>query len=577
MNDKKNIDRLFQEKFKDFEVAPNDAIWDRINESLPKKKKKRRVIALWWQLGGVAAAIAIMLTVGVSVFNNDGINSEDLPIVNTDENNETNSEIDNTNQSIEQEKIDLNSIKDSNSKVTDSNIENIQEPISKDATNEEPYKSNPSNQLRSPNHSGNTSNAVANTNNKETIRSSQNSNKSSIISNKEERSKVANQKTSNETLESENKTQLKSETERKSAVKKAINESETTVVVNKTAKETKKEVNSNTTVESKNKTQLKSETERKSAIKKAISTNKTTIAENNTSKEIKGRENSTLTDGTNAEGSDVENSLIEDPIKESIEKAIAENNETIDEEEKEDDQSRWSIAPNVAPVYFNSLGQGSSLDKQFNENDKSSDVNMSYGIAGSYNITKKLKIRAGINRVNLNQTTSDVYAFTGAETAARGVDAEFNNISFNGSEQHVSLMSSTMMNRSSTPELFNTKIAGKIDQKFGFIEVPVELEYRLLDRKFGINVIGGFSTFILNNNEIYADVNGATTLIGEANNINDTSFSANFGLGMDYSLSKQWNLNLEPTFKYQINTFNNTTGDFKPFFIGVYTGLSYKF
>ncbi len=71
MNDKKNIDRLFQEKFKDFEVAPNDAVWDRINESLPKKKKKRRVIALWWQIGGVAAVIAYYLTVGVSVFNSD--------------------------------------------------------------------------------------------------------------------------------------------------------------------------------------------------------------------------------------------------------------------------------------------------------------------------------------------------------------------------------------------------------------------------------------------------------------------------------------------------------------------------
>ena len=107
--------------------------------------------------------------------------------------------------------------------------------------------------------------------------------------------------------------------------------------------------------------------------------------------------------------------------------------------------------------------------------------------------------------------------------------------------------------------------------------MPLELEYRLLDKKFGINVIGGFSTFILSENEIYADVNGISTLIGEANNINNTSFSANFGLGMDYSLSKQWNINLEPTFKYQINTFNNTTGDFKPFFIGVYTGLSFKF
>ena len=63
MNEKKNIDRLFQEKFKDFEVAPNDAVWNRISDSLPKKKKKRRVIALWWQIGGVAAVIVLLLTV----------------------------------------------------------------------------------------------------------------------------------------------------------------------------------------------------------------------------------------------------------------------------------------------------------------------------------------------------------------------------------------------------------------------------------------------------------------------------------------------------------------------------------
>ena len=216
-------------------------------------------------------------------------------------------------------------------------------------------------------------------------------------------------------------------------------------------------------------------------------------------------------------------------------------------------------------------------DKQFNENSKSSDINMSYGVVGSYAVSKKLKVRVGVNRVNLSQTTSDVYAFTGAETAARGIDAEFKNISFKGGEQHISLMSSNMMNRASTPELFNTKFAGNIDQKFGFIEVPLELEYSVLDKKFGINIIGGFSTFILNENEIYADVDGTTTLIGEANNIKNTSFSANFGLGMDYNLSKKWNVNLEPTFKYQINTFNDTSGDFRPFFIGVYTGLSYKF
>jgi len=195
----------------------------------------------------------------------------------------------------------------------------------------------------------------------------------------------------------------------------------------------------------------------------------------------------------------------------------------------------------------------------------------------SYAVSKRLKVKAGINRVDLNQTTSDVFAFNSANTAARGVNAQFNNIAFKDGLQNVSMISSKKISTSSAPEIFNTKTAGNIEQRFGFIEIPLELEYRLLDKKFGINVIGGFSTFFLNNNEIYADVDGASMLIGEANNINSTSFSANFGLGMDYSLSKQWNINLEPTFKYQINTFNNTTGNFKPFFIGVYTGLSFKF
>jgi hypothetical protein len=71
--------------------------------------------------------------------------------------------------------------------------------------------------------------------------------------------------------------------------------------------------------------------------------------------------------------------------------------------------------------------------------------------------------------------------------------------------------------------------------------------------------------------------NGNKTRLGEATNINDMSYSANFGIGLNYNISKQLRFNLEPTFKYQINTFNETSGNFQPFFIGVYTGLSFKF
>ncbi|WP_225035879.1 hypothetical protein [Winogradskyella sp. SM1960] len=526
MSHKKNIDRLFQEKFKDFEVAPNDALWDRINESLPNKKKKRRVIALWWQVGGVAAAIALLFTIGYAVYNSDDNNNQELPIVNTEEV-ESPLEKDNSNTSSRKNQNELKSVTGETTKMVDSKLGAEQESKVNDSETKTSRKSNSSKPLITPKNSNQTSNTVANTTNEEKLNTTQQQNNTSTGTNKASRTKVVQQtKTSNTNLKTDTKIQLASEVEQKSAIKKRIEDTKTTVVENATPKKQDSET-------------FNSET------------NKATDTE-------------------------PENSIIEIPEKETIENAIAEHNETISEEEKEDDQSRWSIAPNVAPVYFNSFGQGSSLDKQFNENSKSSDVNMSYGIAGSYAISKKLKVRAGINRVNLNQTTSDVYAFTGPEMASRGVDASFNNIAFSEGE-HVSLMSAKMMNRSSTPELFNTKLAGNIDQRFGFIEIPLELEYRVLDNKFGVNVIGGFSTFFLSENEIYADIDGSSSLIGEANNINDTSFSANFGLGMDYSLSKQWNINLEPTFKYQINTFNNTTGDFKPFFIGVYTGLRYKF
>jgi len=94
MNEEKTIDRLFQEKFKDFEATPNDVVWDRISQSLPKKKKKRRVIALWWQIGGVAAVIALLLTAGISLFNSSN-DSEVLPTIVDTEKTNNNSKKDN--------------------------------------------------------------------------------------------------------------------------------------------------------------------------------------------------------------------------------------------------------------------------------------------------------------------------------------------------------------------------------------------------------------------------------------------------------------------------------------------------
>ena len=529
MNEKKNIDRLFQEKFKDFEIAPNDAVWDRISESLPNKKKKRRVVPIWWQLGGVAAAIVLLVTVGVSVFNSDPNISNDTEIVDTEkpnndsENNKTSKEKENElKEDAKFEKLEFADSDNDKESIIDSKDDTS---TSKKENKSKNLISNPKSQLNSV--------AVYSDNKKNGSTSSSQERKQLTSTTDKNNTKVASVDTKN----SENKD---------------------------------------------NNTKLANDTELKSVIKSTIDNNDTAVTENSTPKDA---ENKSIDSATSGSDKKSETALEEDPKKVSILDALADNakDEDINEKEKDDERNRWSIAPNVAPVYYSSLGKGSSIDQQFNNNSKSSDINMSYGISGAYAVSDKLKIRTGVNVVNLSQSTSDVLAVTNPNSSPPSasftlsnapVVQKYTNVTLNNHTQNLSLMSTESM--VSAQDLSSYK-ASSIDQRFGFIEVPLELEYRLLDKKFGVNVIGGFSTFFLNKNELYADLDGVSTLIGEANNINNTSFSANLGLGLDYSLSKQWNINLEPQFKYQINTFNNTSGNFRPFFIGVYTGLSFKF
>ena len=71
MKERKNIDRLYQEKFKDFEATPREAVWKNIAEKLEEKEpKKPLILPLWFKLGGIAAALALIL--GLTYFLNNG-------------------------------------------------------------------------------------------------------------------------------------------------------------------------------------------------------------------------------------------------------------------------------------------------------------------------------------------------------------------------------------------------------------------------------------------------------------------------------------------------------------------------
>ena len=81
MSENKNIERLFQEKFKDFEVIPQEHVWDNIEAELDKKEK-RRIIPFWRKLSGIAAALLFGFLITNALFfsnpigKNNGANQE---------------------------------------------------------------------------------------------------------------------------------------------------------------------------------------------------------------------------------------------------------------------------------------------------------------------------------------------------------------------------------------------------------------------------------------------------------------------------------------------------------------------
>ncbi|WP_242092337.1 hypothetical protein [Aestuariivivens sediminicola] len=503
MGEKKHIDRLFQEKFKDFEAHPRDEVWSTIESRLHKKKKKRRAIPLWWRYAGVAALLVLLLGIGNLIFNSGStIKAPSYQVGDTNSSND-----DQTTGNTG----DSDSKKDQNIEV----IVNSADEIAIDEVKE-------------------------------------------LKNNNEASDNIAPFKNTNPITE-ENLDSKKNITSNKEAVKPSD--------LNTVLKDDNTLISKDNNIAAQKELETKGDdkTDAMDRIQKEAANYKTFKSDSSVVVKTNPKDDAT---------EDKNDISIEDLIDKDI-------NELIEEEKF----SRWSVAPNAAPVYFNSLGTGSSIDPQFNNNAKTGELNMSYGIKASYAINKKIRIRSGINKVRLGYNTNDVVIYQSIGFSENAVGASLSNIKSN-SNNSVSSLSSVRSSSFASAENINLKSnAGllssvtntTINQEFGYIEIPLEIQYTILDKKFGLNLIGGFSSFFLSENKVYSESTDSRTLLGEANNLNNVSYSANLGLGLNYKLSKKLDFNLEPLFKYQINTFSNTSGNFNPYFIGVYTGFAIKF
>lgn len=270
--------------------------------------------------------------------------------------------------------------------------------------------------------------------------------------------------------------------------------------------------------------------------------------------------------------------------KDSINKTIITENPLTKIENKKEELPlpkvkilRWKIRPNAAPIYTNS-SQGSPISTSFADNTKEFENTTSVGIGLDYAINNRFSIRSGVNKYDMQYNTNDIVYYadlnpTKANSNLKTIDKDPKAASMVVEDKNTTSVSTTQ----SSAEALQTKNDGLLNQKLGYIEVPVELSYKLLDKKFGIELITGISTMFLNANQVSVVSQGKSTILGVANNLNTIHFSTNIGFGISYNFMKSFQINIEPTLKYQLNTFSDNSGGFKPYIIGIYSGLSYRF
>ena len=473
MKQKKNIDQLFNERFANHQADPPSHVWDKVQARL-EKDKKDRVIAIWWKAAGVAASLALILSLaGLLDTSQSKSIVEQQPEV---KNNSTPStQIDKA--------VEIN-LRQDKPRVAASNKaaqNNAIKPQVKSSDNT--VSKNKPNVLKTP------ENAVV----KLVVKKN-----AGVLS---KNLGVAVVKPNNSPVISENKEIINTE------------------VVVPTA--------SSTVIASEEK--ISPEEAEKQSIYDAIEEQK----------QLESKE------------------------------AVANNTNP--------QENLWEIAPNIAPVYYNTLSQGSSIDASFADNSQSGDVNISYGIGVRYALSDRLKIRSGISNVALSYSTAGIELGDGpVSLALKNIDYASEGIvviaqdlgTFSSQNQDGTFGDITP--KSTNGEAF-------INQNISYYEVPLELSYTLFDSAFGLDVIGGVSTLLLGNNEVSVTAGSYNEVLGSANNLSSLSFATNIGLGLHYKMSSKFRLNVEPMFKYQLNPYTDSSVSFKPYYLGVYTGLSFKF
>ncbi|MBT8211101.1 MAG: outer membrane beta-barrel protein, partial [Eudoraea sp.] len=450
---KNNIDHVFKDRLKDYQETPEEGVWESISASLDQKKSKRRVLPLWWKLGGIAAALALLLY----LFLPTGIDVTPAEVTDTEKPEVIEKTTVPGDRQAGERLLEADAVVEQAETQSGEQMNSLEQPISKTAVTSRETGSN---------------------------KADMNNNTKTVLGGQGEAGTKGNNALAERDQGDGNAPISETGNKAEEDTRVARNE-----VLPNTGKQTQQDPNK---------------------LQEGVALAE--VAEEH--------EEGAVADETKKKS-------IFEVLEEQEEEAVAETT-----------SDRWSVGPMVAPVYFNTLAEGSPVHSNFVANTKSGNINLSYGVAVSYQITDKLSVRSGLHRVDYGYDTDDI-RFSSSLTASTSTLIE--NIDYDSNSQTLVVESRASRGAQESAALDASEVnapsparEGRMVQDFGYLEVPMELQYNLVDNKLGVNLIGGLSSLFLMENSVTLVADNAATSMGEANNINEVNFSTNVGLGLYY-------------------------------------------
>jgi len=264
----------------------------------------------------------------------------------------------------------------------------------------------------------------------------------------------------------------------------------------------------------------------------------------------------------------------------------------------------WKVGSEIAPLYsYRTIASDYLSQSSMTAINRSEDGIVAYagGFSVGYATGKRITIESGIYYSRYGQEKNQVEAYTTqyenmndglASSSYLAIPNSTGQIVTEGSQQsgydkvvsNATGSKADLANFSGFPGISAAYYSAQdltdlsVTQYFDYLEVPVVLKYRVVDRKLGLSVTGGLVTNFMVNNGLTLHRDGKDENLGRTGDIHTVNYQGSVGLGIDYPLMDRVAFSLTPRFRYYLNPIDRSSQiNVHPYFFGVFAGLSYTF